>query len=176
MTKIKICGIKTIEASKIAANEGADYIGLVFVDGVRRKISINKAIEISNYINSLRVAPKIVGLFQNQHLNYVLDIIKNINLDCVQLCGNENEDFMKGAYLGPEYSNDTISKYLNKKGYRYTLLKDDEIPEKIADLCLGICISANDICIAFTIPKSPQPGHQSLCASVLKSFILSPIS
>ena len=35
MTKIKICGIKTIEASKIAANEGADYIGLVFVDGVR---------------------------------------------------------------------------------------------------------------------------------------------
>tara|TARA_Y100001934_G_scaffold275668_1_gene370691 strand:+ start:558 stop:2375 length:1818 start_codon:yes stop_codon:yes gene_type:complete len=47
---------------------------------------------------------------------------------------NENEDFMKGAYLGPEYSNDTISKYLNKKGYRYTLLKDDEIPEKIADL------------------------------------------
>jgi len=94
MTKIKICGIKTIEASKIAANEGADYIGLVFVDGVRRKISINKAIEISNYINSLRVAPKIVGLFQNQHLNYVLDIIKNINLDCVQLCGNENEDFI----------------------------------------------------------------------------------
>ena len=94
MTKIKICGIKTIEASKIAANEGADYIGLVFVDGVRRKISINKAIEISNYINSFRVAPKIVGLFQNQHLNYVLDIIENINLDCVQLCGNENEDFI----------------------------------------------------------------------------------
>ena len=94
MTKIKICGIKTIKASKIAADEGADYIGLVFVEGVKRKISINKAIEISNYINSLRVAPKIVGLFQNQHLNYVLDIIKNINLDCVQLCGNENEDFI----------------------------------------------------------------------------------
>ena len=56
------------------------------------------------------------------------------------------------------------------------VLPEQPIPENIADLCLGICISASDICIALTIPKSPQPGHQSLCASVLKSFILSPIS
>jgi hypothetical protein len=44
---------------------------------------------------------------------------------------------------------------------------EQPIPEKIAALCLGICISANDICIALTIPKSPHPGHQSLCTPVL---------
>jgi hypothetical protein len=42
------------------------------------------------------------------------------------------------------------------------VLPEHPIPEKIAALCLGIFISANAIWIAFTIPKSPQPGHQSL--------------
>ena len=44
------------------------------------------------------------------------------------------DDFMNGAYLGPEFSNSEIQKYLDKKGYNYRKLKDDELPEKIADL------------------------------------------
>ena len=43
-------------------------------------------------------------------------------------------DFMKGAYLGPEFSNDEIKQYLNKKGYSYQKLEDKELPEHIADL------------------------------------------
>jgi carbamoyltransferase len=43
-------------------------------------------------------------------------------------------DFMNGAYLGPEFSNDEIKRYLNEKGYEYKKLSDDELPEKIADL------------------------------------------
>tara|TARA_Y100001970_G_scaffold290070_1_gene422453 strand:+ start:422 stop:2239 length:1818 start_codon:yes stop_codon:yes gene_type:complete len=43
-------------------------------------------------------------------------------------------DFMKGAYLGPEFSNDEIKKYLDKKGYSYQLLNDEDLPEHIADL------------------------------------------
>ncbi len=43
-------------------------------------------------------------------------------------------DFMKGAYLGPEYSNRYIKDYLDKKGYVYEKLNDNELPEKIADL------------------------------------------
>ena len=43
-------------------------------------------------------------------------------------------DFMKGAYLGPEFSNDEIKQYLNKKGYSYQKLEDKELPEQIADL------------------------------------------
>ena len=43
-------------------------------------------------------------------------------------------DYMKGAYLGPEFNNDEIKKYLDKKGYKYQKLEDKELPERIADL------------------------------------------
>ena len=43
-------------------------------------------------------------------------------------------DFMKGAYLGPQFSNGDIEKYLDKKGYSYKKLHDEKLPEKIADL------------------------------------------
>jgi len=43
-------------------------------------------------------------------------------------------DFMKGAYLGPEFSNDEIEQYLNEKKYTYKKLTDDELPELVADL------------------------------------------
>ena len=43
-------------------------------------------------------------------------------------------DFMNGAYLGPEFSNDEIENYLNEKDYSYERLSNEELPEKIADL------------------------------------------
>jgi carbamoyltransferase len=45
-----------------------------------------------------------------------------------------NNDFMNGAYLGPEFSNDEIKKYLDEKNYNYEKLSNEELPEKIADL------------------------------------------
>ena len=43
-------------------------------------------------------------------------------------------DFMKGAYLGPKFSNEKIKTFLDKKNYKYIRLTDDELPELIADL------------------------------------------
>ena len=43
-------------------------------------------------------------------------------------------DSMNGAYLGPKYSNDNIKAYLDENGFAYLKLKDNELPEKIADL------------------------------------------
>jgi len=43
-------------------------------------------------------------------------------------------DSMKGSYLGPEYNNDEIQSFLNKKGYKYHKLTDEELPGHIADL------------------------------------------
>ncbi|OGS44242.1 MAG: hypothetical protein A2539_02350 [Elusimicrobia bacterium RIFOXYD2_FULL_34_15] len=54
-------------------------------------------------------------------------------LDKPRIANNKN-DSMKGAYLGPEYNNDKICEYLKKHNIKYTELKTDEIPEKIADL------------------------------------------
>ena len=43
-------------------------------------------------------------------------------------------DFMNGAYLGPEFSNAQIRKYLEENDYKYEKLTEEELPEKIADL------------------------------------------
>ena len=43
-------------------------------------------------------------------------------------------DFMKGAYLGPKYSNNEIKDYLDKNGFSYHKLEDKNLPEHIADL------------------------------------------
>ena len=56
-----------------------------------------------------------------------------------QYLGNKRKvdgknDFMKGAYLGPEFSNNEIKDYLDKKGYIYQKLEDKDLPEKISDL------------------------------------------
>ena len=45
-----------------------------------------------------------------------------------------NTDFMNGAYLGPEFSNEQIKSYLDEKNYKYKKLSNEELPEKIADL------------------------------------------
>ena len=96
MTKIKICGIKTIEASRTAAKNGADFIGMVFVDNVKRKISIETAQTIVTDIRKTNEKTKIVGLFRNQNSKYVIEVINHLGLDLIQLCGNENlHDFIE---------------------------------------------------------------------------------
>jgi carbamoyltransferase len=47
---------------------------------------------------------------------------------------DDRQDFQRGSYLGPEYKNSFIADYLNKYTIPHTELRDDEIPEKIADL------------------------------------------
>lgn len=59
-----------------------------------------------------------------------------------QYLGNDRNadgksDFQKGSLLGSEYSDNDIIEFLKSVGAPYTLLKDDEIPERIADLIAG---------------------------------------
>ncbi len=44
------------------------------------------------------------------------------------------KDFQKGSYLGPEYNDNEVFKFLKKKNVPYVGLKIEEIPERIADL------------------------------------------
>lgn len=47
---------------------------------------------------------------------------------------DDKRDFQKGSYLGPEFGNNYIKEYLEKKQIPFTQLTDEEIPEKMADL------------------------------------------
>jgi anthranilate synthase/indole-3-glycerol phosphate synthase/phosphoribosylanthranilate isomerase len=43
MTRIKICGLTSPDHAALAANLGADFIGLVFAEGSRRRVTIHQA-------------------------------------------------------------------------------------------------------------------------------------
>ena len=95
MTKVKICGLKKLEHALIATETGASFLGFVFVEGVRRKISPFDANELITGLKERYTGdfPKLVGLFANQASSYVNQVVSQCDLDIVQLCGDE----------GPEY-------------------------------------------------------------------------
>jgi len=90
--KVKICGIRTIEAAKAAIDAGADFLGFNFVPTSKRFIDPQKALEI---INSIGGQVKIVGVFQNALVGNVIQIASNLGLDFVQLHGYENNNYIK---------------------------------------------------------------------------------
>lgn len=47
---------------------------------------------------------------------------------------DNKKDFQQGSYLGPQFTNRRILDYLEKNNISYTELRDEEIPERIADL------------------------------------------
>lgn len=47
---------------------------------------------------------------------------------------NGKKDFQQGSFLGPKFENSYIKGYLKKNNIPHTELRDEEIPEKIADL------------------------------------------
>lgn len=47
---------------------------------------------------------------------------------------SENRDFMRGSYLGPDYSKDSIREFLKSKNIPHRELTDAEIPDTVADL------------------------------------------
>ena len=93
---VKICGVRRFEDALVAARAGADYFGMVFVPGRRRRVEPEAARAITDGMRAIGPdAPKSVGLFGDQPLDEVLDTIATAGLDYVQLCGEESLDFCR---------------------------------------------------------------------------------
>jgi phosphoribosylanthranilate isomerase len=74
----------------VAADAGANYVGMVFVPGRRRRVEPTAARAITDTLRDLGpTAPLSVGLFGDQPLEEVLDTIAVAGLDAAQLCGDE---------------------------------------------------------------------------------------
>ena len=101
-TQIKICGLRSAEAASVASECGADFLGFVFVDGVRRQLQPDEAAQIINeYRSSTKVSKstKLVGLFRNQSLDFVNQTAAETDLDFIQLCGEEDPDYVSRLNL-----------------------------------------------------------------------------
>ena len=99
MTKIKICGLKNKTDAIFAASLEVDYLGMVFVENVKRKITFDQAKDIVKSLSEIKNKPKLVGLFADQPLDYVKNTFNKFSLDYVQLCGDENFDYLSDLDL-----------------------------------------------------------------------------
>ncbi len=124
---VKICGIRSEMAAKAAVYAGAKFLGFNFVSGSKRRISPEIAKQI---IDQVKNQVKIVGVFQNQKVEEVNRIVSILDLDFVQLHGDEDEQFVeeverpviKVLQLETDFDLTGVLKEMNKYTCDYFLL------------------------------------------------------
>jgi phosphoribosylanthranilate isomerase len=85
MVKVKVCGITNPDDARVAADAGADAIGLIFAESPRR-VSVERAREIAA---ALPEGVLKVGVFVDAEPGEVLRIAREVGLDYAQLHGDE---------------------------------------------------------------------------------------
>jgi phosphoribosylanthranilate isomerase len=88
MTLIKICGITNAQDARVAADAGADAVGLIFAESPRR-VGVEEARRISMALpeHVLRV-----GVFVDEQPAEILRISREVGLDLAQLHGDETPE------------------------------------------------------------------------------------
>ena len=87
--RVKICGITRPQDALLAAQSGADAIGLVFFPGSPRAVNIDRAQQI---IEELPPFVSKVGLFVNASAAEIDTVLENVSLDILQFHGDEQPE------------------------------------------------------------------------------------
>ena len=90
MTKIKICGIKTIKDIENINEAQPDYIGFVFAKS-KRQVDFNLAYLLKTKLNHQIEA---IGVFVNEDINFIEKLCNENIIDIVQIHGDENEEYV----------------------------------------------------------------------------------
>ena len=89
-TKIKICGLKRKKDIEIVNKYRPDYIGFVFA-GSKRKVTKEQATELRKMLNSDILA---VGVFVNEGIDKIVDLVEDKVIDLIQLHGDEDKEYI----------------------------------------------------------------------------------
>lgn len=95
MFRIKICGITRIKDAVVAAEAGADALGLNFYAKSPRSVSIETANLIAaSVVNSAAGGPLLVGVFVNATAAEIARTVAAVPLGAIQLHGDEPAEFV----------------------------------------------------------------------------------
>jgi phosphoribosylanthranilate isomerase len=105
-TRIKICGLRDPAHARLAADEGADAIGLVFHRPSPRYVEVREAAKVAQVVPPYVTT---VGLFVNLPADEVHAILREIPLDLLQFQGDEPPEycaqfgrpFVRAVKVGP---------------------------------------------------------------------------
>jgi len=119
-TKVKICGLKTLEDIHSVNKYEVDYVGFVFAPS-KRRVSIE---EVKEMMSALRKDIKGVGVFVNTKPEEVNKIMKYCGLHIAQLHGNEsleecnkiNYPVWKGIAVVSDVDIEKVKVYKNLSG------------------------------------------------------------
>ncbi len=135
---VKICGVMTPDDAAVAAELGADMIGLNFYPPSPRYIDPAHAATISRYLHDEfgQQRPVIVGVFANATSSHIAEVMDVAHLDFVQLSGEESDELLhelKGrGYKAIRPSNKVLA--LDDAAYYSKAFLDDErIPSLLLD-------------------------------------------
>ena len=105
--KIKMCGISKVETIPAIVDAKPDYMGLVFAPS-KRQVTVDEAKILVEELHKQYAMKynsaveqsgndeiKTVGVFVNETLDNLVTIAKEVNLDAVQLHGDEDEAFIQ---------------------------------------------------------------------------------
>lgn len=94
MTRIKICGVTLPDDAARIASAGVDFIGLNFWPKSKRYLAPERAPMIASVVRSTGSA-KLVGVFVDPDLDEIQQITAAVDLDIIQLHGDEVPDFVE---------------------------------------------------------------------------------
>ncbi|MCW5777556.1 MAG: phosphoribosylanthranilate isomerase [Phycisphaeraceae bacterium] len=114
-TRVKVCGIRDLDAALAAAEAGADAVGFVFVRGTPRYIAPDEAFEIMSCL------PPMVGtvaVLRDATLDEFLEIEQQCPTAWTQLHGSEPESLVRdcgpGVIRAVRFCADTIERDLRR--------------------------------------------------------------
>ena len=89
---IKICGIKDIDTLLCCERNKVNYFGMIFYTKSPRNISVENAKRLLKISENLNING--IGVFVNENINKLEEIILNLNLKFLQLHGDEDETYI----------------------------------------------------------------------------------
>ena len=93
--QIKVCGITNLEQATALQAMGVHYIGFVFYPASKRYVL--EKLSLTDLASFKPVGVKKVGVFVNEPLDQLLQIVVSAELDIVQLHGDETPEYCEAV-------------------------------------------------------------------------------